>query len=252
MNQSAELDKLATALAAAQAALSGAKKSAINPHFKNHYATLQDVWEAAREVLAPNGLSVVQTYEATDGKLMNIRTTLLHTSGQWIAGVLSMAPQQANPQGIASASTYGRRYGLASILGIVADEDDDGEGASGRDSKPIAAPVRPAITDTRPAATKPVAATESGNANGWRSTIVPPFIKKYAGQTLGDMEKKDLLWWAQSYSPKPWKDKIQQKDLDFRAALDAALSEINGGPPPMPDSQKYNHDPAEDSPDVPF
>ncbi len=231
MNQSEKLDQLATALAKAQASLSGAKKSALNPHFKNNYATLQDVWDAAREVLAPNGLSVVQTYEATDGKLMNIRTTLLHASGQWIAGVLSMAPQQANPQGIASASTYGRRYGLASILGIVADEDDDGnEATEGGRAKPVYTQPKPVATNTAThSVSSPIQVPrDHGNENGWRAVVVPPFIKKYAGQTLGDMAEKDLLWWAANYTPKEFKGSIPQKDLDFRAALDAAQAEKTG------------------------
>lgn len=234
MNQSEKLDQLATALAKAQASLSGAKKSATNPHFKNDYATLQDVWNAAREVLAPNGLSVVQTYEPTDGKLMNIRTTLLHTSGQWIAGVLSMAPQQATPQGIASASTYGRRYGLASILGIVADEDDDGNNAeeAGR-AKPVyrAAPA-PKAADPLPTQETLTTATET--ASGWRSVIVPKFIKKYAGERLGKMPEKDLLWWCNNYSPKPFGNNPNpsQADLDFRASLDEAKNELEGADVP--------------------
>lgn len=251
MNQSEKLDQLATALAKAQASLSGAKKSALNPHFKNNYATLQDVWDAAREVLAPNGLSVVQSYEATDGKLMNIRTTLLHTSGQWIAGVLSMAPQQATPQGIASASTYGRRYGLASILGIVADEDDDGNNAEepGR-AKPIyRAPAQPVSTMAAPSVIerKPVPVQvprDHGNENGWRAVKVPPFIKKYAGATLGDMEHKDLTWWASNYEPKPYKGEIQQKDLDFQAALKTGAAEISG--------ESRAHVPVEDADQIPF
>lgn len=234
MNQSEKLDQLATALAKAQASLSRAKKSALNPHFKNNYATLQDVWDAAREVLALNGLSVVQTYEATDGKLMNIRTTLLHNSGQWIAGVLSMAPQQATPQGIASASTYGRRYGLASILGIVADEDDDGNNAEepGRPKPVYRAPVStmapPAVIERKHVPAPVQVPRDHGNENGWRAVTVPPFIKKYAGQTLGDMAEKDLLWWAANYTPKEFKGSIPQNDLDFRAALDAAQAEKTG------------------------
>lgn len=258
MNQSEKLDQLATALAKAQASLSGAKKSALNPHFKNNYATLQDVWDAAREVLAPNGLSVVQSYEATDGKLMNIRTTLLHTSGQWIAGVLSMAPQQATPQGIASASTYGRRYGLASILGIVADEDDDGNNAEepGR-AKPVYRAEPPSHAqvrrveadkaDLKSMAPKPVHVPRdavNADALDWRSFTVPKFIAKYAGQTLGDMPQKDLLWWAGSYVPKPWKGEIQQKDLDLRAAFDAAQAELSGESRATP--------PAANEADVPF
>jgi len=222
MNQSEKLDQLATALAKAQASLSGAKKSATNPHFKNDYATLQDVWNAAREVLAPNGLSVVQTYEATDGKLMNIRTTLLHVSGQWIAGVLSMAPQQATPQGIASASTYGRRYGLASILGIVADEDDDGNNAE-EPGRAKTVYREPAKAVSRPAAA-PSERLE-GDPADWRTCPVPAFIKG-KGDTVGDMKENDLKWWHANYTPKPFKGAIAQGDIDFRDALDAAAAEL--------------------------
>lgn len=130
MNQSNELNHLATALAKAQASLSAAAKDGKNPHYKSKYATLQSIWDSAREVLAPNGLSVAQTFQQTDGAKMDITTTLLHSSGQWIAGTLSMIPQQSTPQGIGSAITYGRRYALAAMLGIVADEDDDGNAAS--------------------------------------------------------------------------------------------------------------------------
>lgn len=34
-----------------------------------------------------------------------------------------------------SAITYARRYSLSAILGVVADEDDDGNGAQGRNSR---------------------------------------------------------------------------------------------------------------------
>ena len=34
-----------------------------------------------------------------------------------------------------SAITYARRYSLSAILGVVADEDDDGNGAQGRNNK---------------------------------------------------------------------------------------------------------------------
>jgi hypothetical protein len=240
MPQSAEIKDLAKALAAAQSSLNAAKKDATNPHFRNQYATLQSVWDAAREVLAPNGLSIVQTFEATDGHRLDLTTTLLHTSGQWIAGTISMTPSKADPQGAGSAATYARRYSLAAILGIVADEDDDGEAASRPPVKTITQAHKEFI-ETRgsytpsanmvppPAPPKPVQVPrDHGNDNGWRAVTVPPFIKKYAGQTLGDMAEKDLLWWAGNYTPKEFKGSIPQKDLDFRAALDAAQAEKTG------------------------
>lgn len=132
ITQSPEIDKLATALVSAQAQLKPAAKDSTNPHFKSKYASLQSVWEAAQPCLAKNSLSVLQTFGQSDGDVMHITTTLLHNSGQFIRGTLSIKPQQATPQGIGSAITYGRRYALAAILGIVTDDDDDGNAASER------------------------------------------------------------------------------------------------------------------------
>ncbi len=228
MNQSDQLDQIAPALAAAQASLNAAKKDKVNPHFKSQYATLQSVWDAAREVLAPNGLSVIQTFEKTDGKLMDIRTTLLHKSGQWIAGVLSLAPQQANPQGIGSAITYGRRYALAAILGIVADEDDDGNQASHSDEAPRQASRPSPAPQSAPKRIETPVKAAPVKSGGWRDMPVPKFIKKYAGATMGEMEGKDVLWWAENYTPKEFKGAISEADIAFRKALDVARDEING------------------------
>jgi hypothetical protein len=88
-------------------------------------------------------------------------------------------------------------------------------------SRPAAAP-QPAA---RPAPARP-AATGSPGDGLWKSVTVPKFIKKYAGSTLGEMAEKDLAWWCENYEPKPWKGKISQADLDFKAALDAAYADL--------------------------
>jgi hypothetical protein len=41
-----------------------------------------------------------------------------------------MTPTKHDPQGMRSATTYARRYGLSAILGIVTDDDDDGNASS--------------------------------------------------------------------------------------------------------------------------
>ena len=81
---------------------------------------------------------------------------------------------------------------------------------------------------SRPAPARPAASQSEGNASKspWRKVIIPKFIQKYAGMTMGEMDGKDLAWWAENYEPKPWKGKIQQKDLDFKAALDAAYADL--------------------------
>ena len=135
------IGKLAEALAAAQGAIKGAAKDKTNPHFKSQYADLTAVWDACREALSNNGLAVTQTTRGGDLATVTVITTLLHASGQWMRSDLTMKPMAATPQGIGSAITYARRYALAAMVG-VAPEDDDGEGAMGRQTKPEPVPHR--------------------------------------------------------------------------------------------------------------
>jgi len=119
---------LAAALAKAQAAMKPALKDSTNPHFKSKYADLTSVWEACRDALTKNGLSVAQVTEF-DGELTWIRTILLHSSGEMLEGRYPLRPVQNTPQGMGSAMSYARRYALAAMVGVVAD-DDDGQAAS--------------------------------------------------------------------------------------------------------------------------
>jgi hypothetical protein len=109
--------------------MEGAKKDSVNPHFKSKYADLTSVWEACREPLHKNGLAVVQAPEPCDTGIQ-LRTMLLHKSGEWIDSVLVIPAAQQSPQGYGSAMSYARRYALAAMLGVVS-EDDDAEAASG-------------------------------------------------------------------------------------------------------------------------
>lgn len=131
MGQSDSLMKLAEALCKAQSAMKPAKKDTANPFFKSHYADLASVWDAIREPLTGNGLSVVQLPSVGNDGEVKLTTMLLHTSGEWVSGDLTMKPIKNDPQAIGSCLTYARRYALSAITG-VATEDDDAEGATGR------------------------------------------------------------------------------------------------------------------------
>ena len=131
--QSAQINELATALAKAQAVMRPAAKDSVNPHFKSKYADLASMWDACREALTANSLSVVQMpMDAQLEGYTSLRTLLLHGSGQYLATTVSARLTKDDAQGIGSALTYLRRYALAAMVGIVADEDDDGNTASGR------------------------------------------------------------------------------------------------------------------------
>ncbi|MDH5666066.1 MAG: ERF family protein [Nitrosopumilus sp.] len=134
MQQSENINDLATALCVVQGELEGAKKDSSNPFFKSDYADLQSVWECCRSLLSKNGLCVIQTNGGT-AESPSVITTLAHISGQWIRGELHMTPDKKGPQGTGSAITYARRYALAAIVGIY-QVDDDAEGATNRDKKP--------------------------------------------------------------------------------------------------------------------
>ena len=123
--ESEQTAELAAALAKAQSVMGSAIKNAINPHFKNRYADLAAVFEALRKPLADNSLAVTQTTEMRDGAFLLV-TKLRHATGQWISSEYPL-PLNAKPQELGSALTYARRYSLSAMVGIAADEDDDGE-----------------------------------------------------------------------------------------------------------------------------
>jgi hypothetical protein len=120
-------------LSKAQGEMQAAIKDKINPFFKSSYADLGSVWDAARPVLSKYGLCIMQTTELNPERNQIIMvTTLAHTSGQWMKSYLPLNPSKPDSQGIGAAITYLRRYSLSAIVGVVCDEDDDGEAAVGR------------------------------------------------------------------------------------------------------------------------
>ena len=136
MNMSPEISALAKALSQAQKEMGAAKKTADNPYFKSSYADLSEVFNAIREPLTKNGLSIVQAIDP-DPEYARVETILFHESGQWISSMICLKPVKGDPQGMGSAITYGRRYSLSAIVGIASEEEDDGNEASKPKGKPV-------------------------------------------------------------------------------------------------------------------
>ena len=140
MIKSESIKEIAAALAKAQAKIKPAIFDATNPHFKSKYATLASVQDACRIPLSENGLSVIQTFEnGEDG--IYLETTLLHSSGEWISSKVKLILDKSNMQGFGSASTYARRFGLAALVGVVADSDDDGNEARKDEQNNVSKPA---------------------------------------------------------------------------------------------------------------
>ena len=133
MSQSEVINELAAALSKAQGEMQAAVKDKINPFYKSSYADLGSVWDAARPVLSKYGLCVMQTTEMNSERNQIIMvTTLAHTSGQWVKSYLPLNPAKNDSQGVGAAITYLRRYSLSALVGVVCDDDDDGETSVGR------------------------------------------------------------------------------------------------------------------------
>ena len=165
MQRSDTIGELAKALAAANLEIVNPSLDAVNPHFKSRYASLGAIINAVRLPLARHGISAVQTV-STDGGAVGVTTTLLHASGEWMAETaMSALPDRATVQQLGSVITYLRRYALASITGIVGEDDDDGN-ATTSPSAPRSEPRKPfkpqeargavPAPATAPKATKPV------------------------------------------------------------------------------------------------
>jgi hypothetical protein len=133
MTQSEAINELAASLSKAQGEMQAAIKDKVNPFFKSSYADLGSVWDAARPVLSKYGLCIMQTTEfSPDRNQVIMVTTLAHISGQWVKSYLPLNPSKNDSQGMGAAITYLRRYSLSAIVGVVCDDDDDGEISVGR------------------------------------------------------------------------------------------------------------------------
>lgn len=145
MNTSEQTDKIAPALIKAQAEMLPLIKDSANPFFKSRYADLHAVTEACYPALQNNGICVLQSAESNGEQGLNIKTRLLHSSGQFIETDCAIPPAGQDPQKYGSAVTYGRRYGLQAAVGL-APTDDDGEGAMARSSSSAASKKAPPAT----------------------------------------------------------------------------------------------------------
>jgi hypothetical protein len=132
VNRSESLKEIAPALVKAQTKIKAALKDSTNPHFRSKYADLSSVVDAVKSPLLECGISFLQGVQDAEGGVA-VETMLLHTSGEWISSTLRIPAVKQDAQGYGSAITYGRRYGLQSMCGVPA-EDDDGNAATASNS----------------------------------------------------------------------------------------------------------------------
>jgi hypothetical protein len=145
-------DDLVSALAKAQSEMENAALNSVNPHFKSKYADLAAIRDAVVPALSKHGIAVVQLYQVMEfGPVIVTRLMKGKESIDSVCPIAIGATYKA--QDFGSASTYAKRYGLAAICCIAAEEDDDANTAQAGEpakkvqaKKPDAAPA-PSIKD---------------------------------------------------------------------------------------------------------
>lgn len=181
-----EIALVSAALVECQGKLKAANMDATNPFFKSKYATLGAVIEASREALYGAGLALQQNVDLHDGTV-SVHTIIRHKSGQMLDGGTLSLPigeneRNSDAQLAGSIMTYLKRYAWASVLGIYADEDRDGNDAP---KGSIKRPVAQLATLTHPPANS---ASQSQPSTPTATPEEPKIGPKYRMQTLNRLQ----------------------------------------------------------------
>lgn len=107
----------------AQKEMRPAIKDAKNPRFQSNYSDISSVLNACMEALYSNNLAMTQPVEHKEIGMV-VTTRITHVTGEFIETSLPLMMQKQDMQGLGSAITYARRYGLTTLLGIPEDDDD--------------------------------------------------------------------------------------------------------------------------------
>jgi hypothetical protein len=122
-------ENIYTALAKAQTSMGKALKDSSNPHFKSKYADLASVMNACLGALTTNGIAVTHSTEWSETEQQLVTTFTHGTSDTSCSIAIPLLLGKRDMQGLGSAITYARRYGVMALAGI-APEDDDGNAAA--------------------------------------------------------------------------------------------------------------------------
>ena len=128
---SESVKQLGAAMLAVQEELEPVVKNAANDFKSSRYATLTKVQEACLPILRKHGLWLSQHTRVCEPGFIHLVTRIIHLeSEEFQDSHLLMPAPKTDPQGYGSAMTYSRRYSLQVAVGIVCEDDDDGNKAT--------------------------------------------------------------------------------------------------------------------------
>src|SRR6187551_1333198 len=134
---------IAGALAKAQEELTNPEKSltatipALFPRETTRtfrYASLSNGLDIVRKCLGRHEIATIQaTGVDREAGLIQLTTTLAHSSGEWISSDWPVCPvsETGAPHRMGAALTYARRYSLFTLVGIAGEDDLDAPDLSG-------------------------------------------------------------------------------------------------------------------------
>lgn len=179
---------LAAALVAAQSQMENPKYDAVNPHFKNRYASLKAVRAAVLPPLNDNGITVIQNIISIEGGI-GCTTVLIHESEQTMSfGPLTMPVARQDAQGYGSGITYACRYALCAVFGVTGEDDDDSEAAVGRPKEA----AKPLFVKQQPEATLEMLLKKANAEFEHGGLVIPRFLKSKGAWPKDCNELKDL------------------------------------------------------------
>jgi hypothetical protein len=162
-----------------------------------------------------------------DGELFLV-TKILHASGQWLEGHYPIRPMKEDPQAHGSAITYARRYSLAAMVCVSAEDDDDGNLAAGRSRD---AQFGPSSTPSRISAKQATAAVAAAAKRASEFDAVHGF------DLINDLLARGRLDPFQRGSKKPDVVRHLQQVLPSER-FEGFLSAIEGWEPPVSDVER--------------
>jgi len=138
------MSEIHKALLAAQAEFPTLTRDGSNPHFRSDYVTLESLLRSVLPILNGKGVLLVQSPNIAGNESDILVTKLIHAeSGDAIETHTRLYLGKQDPQAYGSAMTYARRYALMGMLGLVGEDDDDGNAASTREAPRPASQPRP-------------------------------------------------------------------------------------------------------------
>jgi ERF superfamily len=169
MAEPKDIDEVILAIQSQRPVLTKDKKGQVGNQ-KTKYADLVQVNDVVLKLLNDLG-TIWKCRPHLEGGAFGLHYSLKHVpSGTEESGIWPLRMSE-NPQQMGSATTYGRRYALLAVLGIVAeDEDDDGGMAGGARYAQRAAPARRQAT----VATEPEQPARPTAQRAQRPTGGPP------------------------------------------------------------------------------